>query len=601
MHSFNRLGLLLAAACAAAGCAQMDPGSASARAQADAAAQQARQDMARHGAGPVDPPVRVLNGSHAGLKRVPRADAAKASTEWLKDKRITLDVRQPVPASELVRMLRDKGLNIVTQLPLSAYTYAGYGVTNMEVEPALRLLFGSMGMDYTIDPVGQFISIQPMSSRTWYVVLGNRNTSYTAGTTTTQANTGSSASNTANAPPTTPASTVSTASGGISIQSTDNFWNSLEKELKSRLTILVPRTDGARAQDTLPAPLPPVALPPPVPGASPATAGAPAVTAPAARGDEMFVRQQVGNVTLNPETGAVTVQAPHWLLADIDAYIDKVQALYGAEITFTGELMVVTADEANSRGLDIQAFALFAKNNYGAVFSNLAGGVVSVSFPDQGSNIPQVTTPTGRVAGPTLGILSRRDGLAVFNNYLSSLGTVKVVQRPVISTTSGVPGEFSKSLTRYYNIVSQTAASSGTGGAVMGTQNQLVPVLLGTTLKINPRYDVNEDRVRTQITLEQTVQSGTQNQPQYVTSGATTQQVTTAIPLVTRLYYSGEALLRDGDIVIVGGQTDDSLETRDDGIPGLKDGPLSGLFGTKSSSRKTDTYYFALRVNVRKR
>ena len=315
----------------------------------------------------------------------------------------------------------------------------------------------------------------------------------------------------------------------------------------------------------------------------------------------MFAPQQIGSVTLNPETGAVTVQAPHWMLADIDTYIDKVQKLYGAEITFTGELVVVTADEANSRGLDIQAFALFARNNYGAVFANLASGAVTVSFPDQGSNIPQVTTPVGRVAGPTLGVLSRRDGLAVFNNYLSSLGTVKVVQRPVISTTSGVPGEFSKSLTRYYNVVSQTTAASSATGPVMGTQNQLVPVLLGTTLKINPRYDVNEDRVRAQITLEQTVQSGTQNEPQYLTSGSTTQQVMTAIPLVTRLYYSGEALLRDGDIVIVGGQTDDSAETRDNGIPGLKDGPLSGLFGTRSDSRKTDTYYFALRVNVRKR
>jgi hypothetical protein len=76
------------------------------------------------------------------------------------------------------------------------------------------------------------------------------------------------------------------------------------------------------------------------------------------------------------------------------------------------------------------------------------------------------------------------------------------------------------------------------------------------------------------------------------------QSVTQSIPLPRELKLGGEVLLRDGDLIIVGGQTEDSLQTNENGVPG-PDGPIGGVLGTKRSTRSGGTYYFALKVTIR--
>lgn len=548
---------------------------------------------------------------------------------WLRAMRVTVQTgREPVPMSEVLRALSQQGLTITSELPMDRFTYAGFSLLDVDAESALRAVVTSVGLDYQADAQRRLVVIKPMASRTWYLNMGNRRSSFAAGgnnsanpSTTNAVAKAVSSSGAGGASSSDSNSGGSSDSGKSEVSSSDDFWASLTKELEARLTVLLPDPPKPSAASAVPAPmgaapsarnaLPPLAPDAQVPAAAQPQAAAtpPALAAPtngpaAATTDGLLASssRQVGTFSTNPETGAVTVQAPHWLLEDLDVYFKRVQSMYNTDISFQGELLMLSTDTSRSEGLDISAFARFASNRYGVVYRNNGLGGVTVTFPNGNSLVPSVSAAAGAVTGPLLGIQSPIDGLQVFSAYLSNMGRVSTLQKPVLTTTSGVPADFRRTVTRYFNSVSQEAASGGTGSAAVGTKNQLIPQDFGTILRVNPRIDVATGLIRAQIELVQTTQMGVQTVTQTVTSGNSVEQIPTQLPIVSRILYSGEALLRDGDLVVMGGQTEDAENSSRDGITGLMDVPQAGsLFGKTLRERNRNVFYFALRVSVNRR
>ena len=548
---------------------------------------------------------------------------------WLRSMRVTVQTgREPVPMSEVLRALSQQGLTITSELPLDRFTYAGFSLLDVDAESALRAVVSSVGLDYQADAQRRLVVIKPMASRTWYLNMGNRRSSFAAGgntsanpsTTNAIAKAVGASSSGGSSSSSEGSSSGSSDSGKSEVSSSDDFWASLTKELESRLTVLLPDPPKPNAAPAAAAPagaapsarnaLPPLApdaqvppaAQPPAQQAAASPAQAPASTAATTDGLLATSARQVGTFSTNPETGAVTVQAPHWLLEDLDAYFKRVQSMYNTDLSFQGELLMLSTDSSRSEGLDISAFARFASNRYGVVYRNNGLGGVTVTFPNGNSLVPSVSAAAGAVAGPLLGIQSPIDGLQVFSAYLSNMGRVSTLQKPVLTTTSGVPADFRRTVTRYFNSVSQETASGGSGGAAVGTKNQLIPQDFGTILRVNPRIDVATGLIRAQIELVQTTQMGVQTVTQTVTSGDSVEQIPTQLPVVSRIVYSGEALLRDGDLVVMGGQTEDAENSSRDGITGLMDVPQAGsLFGKTLRERNRNVFYFVLRVSVNRR
>jgi len=587
--------------------------------------------------------VTVVKGAMLPVSEV---STAKSST-WLKSIVVSIDAsgRTPMTLSQVVSQLAGKGLNVTSDLPLDSFTFSGT-VNSTDAESALRLILGSVGLDYQADDARRLVYIKPMASRTWYINLGNRQSSYSSnGTTTSNNDTAGGSSNNSNgssnngsqsqqggqfgasssssnsqnsASGNSGSNSQSGQSGGSSngqqlsngntnytgVSSADNFWQSLANELNRRLSVMVPSSRAQQARQ-MESGLPPLPALPGVNGPTqapfmptmPQVAALP--TSTNGSSTELYVSKQVGTYALNPETGAITVQAPHWILNDLNQYMKRVQEMYNTELTFTGELVLVTSNRDDSEGFDIQSFAKFANGRYGAVVSNNGLGGVTVSFPGSGL-IPSVAAGAQTVSGGLLGIVSKLDGVQIFNAYLEDLGKVAVLQRPVLTTNSGVPGEFEKITPKYYNLVSQQAASAGTGSAVQATTNTLVQKDFGTQLRINPRYDFSTGLIRAQISMKNVIPAGSQTIPQTINTGSGSQTVLSTIPLDTRLNISGEALMRDGDLIIVGGQTEDSQQTSENGLP-TSGAPISGVFGRKNATTNRGTYYFALQVKVNRR
>lgn len=561
--------------------------------------------------------------------RIPVVTRKVSEHSWLREKRVTVQTgRDPVPMSEVLRALSRQGISITAELPLDRFSYSGFSLVDIDAESALRAITSSVGLDYQVNGDLKLVTIKPMSSRTWYLNIGNRQSSFAAG--------GSSVGNVATNGVANALAAQAGGGGGDTgggsagntstseVTSRDDFWTSLATELEARLQLMLPEPPSAATNTPTPAALPlpgtPIPVPPPpntatpaggassAPSASatastPAPAVAPAPTSAVARSADgilNYTSRQVGSFSLNPETGAITVQAPHWVLGDLDGYFKRVQDMYNTDITFQGELIMLSTDASRSEGLDIAAFARFANAKYGVTFRNNGLGGVTVSLPGNGP--ASITTGPGALAGPVLGLTGVADGLQIFNGYLTNMGRVTTLQRPVLTTTSGVPADFRRTVTRYFNTVSQETASGGTGSAAVGTQNQLVPQEFGTVLRVNPRIDISTGLIRAQIELVQTTQTGSQTVSQSVSSGNSVVQIPTQLPVVSRMVYSGEALLRDGDLVVMGGQTEEMENNNRDGITGLMDSPgVSGLFGRQQRESSRNVFYFALRVNVNKR
>lgn len=547
---------------------------------------------------------------------------------WLKEKRITLTLPRnggSVSASTLAQMLKSKGVNIMSSLPLDAYHYSGFGVGSVDGETALRLLFGPMGLDYDINDEGQYVVITPMRSRTFFVKLGERKTKYKSGTMTGNigGGGGGSGSGSGGGGGDSAGGGMAGASGGGSGTSSSgvstgldtgvgelsvegDFWASLNTELGAMLTQCVPTSAGPVAATTSLPPLPPemIGLPGMPQGfiqPQPVMPQQPTGTANAAQ--QLCADQKIGNFSVNAATGAITVQAPHWVMDSIANYLSGVKADNNVTLVYEGMLIAVTSVKEKSEGIDLQAFASFANGELGMVVNNNALGGVTVSAPGVGS--PAIAVPgAGAVANTMLGVQKLMGNPAqVFLAYLEANAEFSIKQKPRLAVTNGVPGEFAQYDTLYYNQVSQETSSGTTGGALVGTTNTLVPFKVGTLLRIIPHFDSETGVARSPITFSQSVQTGSFESTQYITDGdGNTSSIPSLIPLIRDSNYAGEVLMRDGDMLIIGGQVSESTDSSGSGIPGYnaKGNILSGLMGQKKHKDQVNTYYLALTLKVNK-
>lgn len=564
-----------------------------------------------------EPPPRFQEqaGQTISIRPLPAAVQAAASRQWLTGITVSLDPAKdtPVSASAIVRMLRSKGLNLTSTMSLDEFRYTGYGVTNVPAETALLIFFGAMGLDYEIDDLRKIITIVPLKPRTWTISVGNRSGTFFIGN--GAANTSSSGSfstggasgsgmNSAGNASSSQATSITTSSGGT-VTATENFWTTLRVELADRLTVLMPKKPAPTAQ-LAPGTNQPIvpALSSPMGPMGGNTGVTPALGATGTSAVyDMYQPQKIGLYAVNPETGAVTVQAPRYVLDTIGAYLEQVQSMYNTSIMFEGELVSVSSTHAKSEGLDWSSFSQFSAGRATAIIQNSIFGGMVIAPATGGATTPSLTpTNTGIPGGHTMvGAAAANGTIALFNAYLSSIGQIHIHERPVVTTTSGVPVRLEKTILDVYQSYQQTAvaATSTTSGAT-ATNTVDVPYSTGLWLNINPRYDVTTGQVRAQVQIVRTLVSGWKSKINVITSGSNITQLTTQTPVLATTREEGEILLRDGEVIVFGGLTEDDHDDTASGITGLMDTPLAGVTGQQSKNKTTSTYYYALRVTVKK-
>lgn len=142
---------------------------------------------------------------------------------------------------------------------------------------------------------------------------------------------------------------------------------------------------------------------------------------------------------------------------------------------------------------------------------------------------------------------------------LQSEGAARVVSSPQVVTLSNVEAVFDNSSTFFVRVAGRE-------------QVDLFNVSAGTLLRVTPH--VFRDRDATRIKLLVNVEDG----------NLTGRQVD-QIPVVERSTINTQALIAEGESLLIGGMVRETTATGEDKIPGLGDVPVVGnLFKTKTSS-----------------
>lgn len=547
---------------------------------------------------PPPAPTQVIPAAAASLVSPPASTRpALPESSYLRDVRVSITepTGTSVSAVEIVRMLRRQNINVVANLPLDGYTYGGLGFNDLDGYSALLALFGPMGLDFTVNESARLVELSPVRPVTWRLNIGDRTAKFeTSGESAKQGTSGGSGGGQGGGGQGGGSSGSSGSGGGgvtgvtasanetskSSLVSTEGFWAEMDSELERRMKVMVPKRTQITGGLQVPGSNDPIA--------PPSMLGGAVITE---RGMEEI---SVGRYSINKNTGAITIQAPRYLLSDIDTYLREVDAELNTMIVLEGLVLLVNNNDAESSGFDIAAFAKFA-TQYGLVVTNSAlGGGLVVTKPVGGA-VAAITAP-GAVATTGLGVVSNDGLLQVFLAFLESKTHFKAVQRPYLATTSGVPAVFSQFDKQYLNQVSQEAAA-GTASAAVAAKNTLIPFQFGTSIRIKPNYDKEHNGIRAQIALTQIVQSGTQAIDQIVNDATGTRTIRSQVPLDRTIDIQGEIFAPNNSLVILGGQIVDQDTETSSGIIGLGK-ILPGIFSNKQSKKANSTYYFALTMRT---
>jgi len=522
----------------------------------------------------------------------PSENDSHGAGEWLEEIIVTItEPRQPISLSELARAFNNQGVTIVSSMPLHKFWYKGLGVTQVDARTALYATFGSSGSDVIIDDEKRVVEIIPMPTRTWSISAPPTISSLQVSgeSEDDNSNDDSSSSNSNRS-----GTSLSALSKGTNEKSSSNiltesdFWDSLKAEIKERLTILIPADEqqGYGMQEEYRAP-------------SLDRAHRLGVSNPQGfgGGNQPFIPVEVGKMAINKDSGTLTVQAPRFILSQISDHIERIEGQLNAVISIRGVIFFVSESQSNQEGIDIAGFADYASDK-GVVLANNALGGVTFTAPS--GSAPLSYNAQNAVASTGLGVVKNNNLLQAFNAYLESRGSVQTLQRPQLTATHGHPSTFSVYDTDYVNLVSEEVSSGDTtGDAAVARQNNLTPFQFGTSLRVLPRFNPDNNLVRAQIALTQTLESGSTSIGQVVgDSNGGFKTLETAIPLDRRIDMAGEVIIESGSLVVFGGQRISSMKANGKGVTGAKDSWLGGLFGSKRDDRSEALYYVALQVDV---
>ncbi len=201
----------------------------------------------------------------------------------------------------------------------------------------------------------------------------------------------------------------------------------------------------------------------------------------------------------------------------------------------------------------------------------LQGGVSSGNWT--------VDAARGSPEGATTGVFPRNQGgvfSTVFNtdhanfmlqvSALESEGRAKTLGRPSVLTVENVEATLENTTTNYVPV-------SG------NESSDLFSVTAGTVLQVNPRIIDSGDGLPPVIQMIITLKTNQDSTGSDISSASST----TYIPSVKETVINTQALVRQGQSLLIGGYYVETVTKRDEGLPVLKDIPLLGrLFSTET-------------------
>ena len=261
-------------------------------------------------------------------------------------------------------------------------------------------------------------------------------------------------------------------------------------------------------------------------------------------------------VEANPYTNAVIVRDVPWRMAAYDSLIRALD-VEPQMVELEATIIDIDTDKLRSLGINWR----LSTGGFGALFGQGDASDLRL-LPTDDSRRDNVNKITPSSLGGTIStIIGNHRQFIARLNALEQKGAARVVSRPQVMTLSDIEAVFDRTRTFYVRVAGREEVD-------------LFNVTAGIVLRVNPHVFRDHDQTRIRMLIN--IEDG-QLSPRSVVDN---------IPIVERASVSTQAMVLDGDSLLLGGMTADQDTDDITKVPLLGDIPLLGnLFKTRSKHR----------------
>jgi general secretion pathway protein D len=374
-----------------------------------------------------------------------------------------------------------------------------------------------------------------------------------------------------------------TSTVSVRNESSNDFWKTLVKNVEEILR----ETDkvlpgGPSAAPTAPPP------PPPPAGAAPGAAAAP----PAAGPNITF--REAASVIANPEAGILTLRATSRQHEKIQEFLDYVLLNARRQVLIEATVVEVQLNNNYQQGINWEIF-----NRPGT-----APGITGGMFP----------TPASLAGTPTGSILTLRYNSTTFAltvRLLEQFGAVRVVSSPRVSVVNNQTAILKVVDNLVYFTIS-AQQSQGVQGSTLATFTTTPnSVAVGFVMNVTPQISGNDViLLNVKPTISKVLSFVNDPNPALANPcGAATSvagtcgipPIVSQIPQIQTRELESVIKVANGDVAVMGGLIQDSVNTAEDTIPGVNRVPILGdVFSNKNmQNSKTELVVFLRPVVIR--
>jgi len=315
-----------------------------------------------------------------------------------------------------------------------------------------------------------------------------------------------------------------------------------------------------------------------------AAAGTPGGTAPALPSTPNVTFREAASVIANPEAGVLTIRATSRQHEKIQEFLDQVLVSAKRQVLIEATIVEVLLNNQYQQGID---WSLFTRGTAGFRIN-------------QGNTSPNTTTPSG-VNQSVFTMAYSASGISATIRLLESFGNVRVLSSPKLSVLNNQTAILKVVDNRVYFTIQATTTATANVGTIttFTTTPNVVPV--GFVMNVTPQISDNETLLlNIKPTLSRIIDFVNDPNPNLAnpcgvgTAVCNIPAVVSKIPEIQTREMESLIKINSGQIAVLGGLIQDSINDVEDTIPGLSQIPGIGSFFSQRNkvNNKTELVIF---------
>ena len=286
------------------------------------------------------------------------------------------------------------------------------------------------------------------------------------------------------------------------------------------------------------------------------------------------------NIVISPQSGMVVVRAmPHELRA-VEKFINKTQSFVQRQVIIEAKILEVELNERFQTGINWSQLKTTGNNS--GVISQTGGGSIFGGSGVTGitgnsgnlnpSALSQITGSTASAFGGMFSLaLNAGSNFSAFIELLKTQGDVQVLSSPQISTVNNQKAVIKVGQDEFFITDVQSNVSTTTATATTQSNVELTPFFSGVALDVIPQISEDGEII---LHIHPTVSTVTEKTKNINVSSGTA----LSVPLAISSIRESDSIIRakSGQVVIIGGLMQNTIEDRVSKVPLLGDIPLLG-------------------------